>query len=95
MLVTIKYWLIWVGFGVTCLLTWPLHHFWLGSLALSNTLSFFLGLINIFLGVWLWRLSRRKFVVGAPILIGLMIGQWWWLEIFLMLMIWSINGFGH
>jgi len=88
-----KYWSIWAGFATSCLLTWPLHHFWLGSLELTMVLQLFLGLINIFLGIWLWNVSHRKLIVGAPIVVGILIGQWWWLSMLLILASFKFNGF--
>lgn len=89
-----KYSLLWAGFAITVLLSYPIYHLWWGiGWELGKVLELTLCSANAALTIWLWVTSRRKAIVALPILSGFVVVQWWWLQLFVLLAFFSIRGF--
>ena len=83
---------LWILFGISNMITWiayqtlwmtDRYHLTLTILALCATSVAFLVAVK----------SRFRFRSLSFLILGLLIGQWWWVQSFLMKTIWTLNGF--
>lgn len=83
---------VWVAFWLSAVLTWIVYSaLWMKGwyyLALSA-----LGIISLFLGIGILATKGRTRRSIILIVLGLVIGQWWLIEMLIAQAIWSIRGF--
>ena len=89
---TAKFSQLWLLFGMSSLITWIAYRtlwmtdqYWL----ILTILSF----CSISAAIVVAIESKFQLRSLALLLLGLLIGQWWWVQKFLMQAYWSLNGF--
>lgn len=84
--------ILWIAFCFTSVLTWGVKsslwmtHFYNLILAICGIASIFLGLTLIVLSRFSWRST-------ILVVLGLLIGQWWFIQLCAVLLIWRFRGF--
>jgi hypothetical protein len=84
---------IWVPFVLISVLTPVINHNWAWRLSGRWTLRFSLGLLALFFAALvLWRVGPKPWAVAA-VIIGLLVGQWWFFETAIILAFFKWRGF--
>lgn len=83
---------LWVAFWLTAVLTWVADStLWMKEwyyIALSA-----LGIVSLLIGVGIMAAKGRTRRSVILVVLGLVIGQWWLIEMLVVQTIWSIRGF--
>ena len=84
--------LSWVIFAAGSTLTWIIYTFMTGFGQYYELLSI-LGVLTFGFGIWVLQANawtRRAIII---VVIGLLLGQWWFLEFSGVNVLWTIHGF--
>jgi len=84
--------LLWLFFGTASIATfliyrylWFVEFYWLYLCII--------GVLNLFIGIIIVRYSGFKIITILFVIFGLIIGQWWFLELFFARVLWRLGGF--
>ena len=83
---------LWFLFGITNVITWIGYQ----TLWMTDRYPLILTILALCatsVAILVAVKSRFRFRSLSFLILGLLIGQWWWVQSFLMKTIWTLNGF--
>lgn len=83
---------VWAAFLLSVILTWIVYFgAWMaGSYYLILSI---LGIISVLAGLWVLIANRFAWRSVILVVLGLVIGQWWFIELMAVQIIWTLKGF--
>ena len=83
----------WIGFVINAFASWAAY-FWLTKMSGYVNTLIFLAALNALIGAWIVKSNRGQRGALVAVVVGLAIGQFWFLLWCLTFLIWKIGGFG-